>query len=94
VSVLQGAGHELGLARGAAIDDRDDRQRVGEIARGRGDPLEVVGFPVLDDGDVALVDKRVGDRDRGIEIATCCAGATKLTSLLPACWQSPAASVC
>ena len=69
VIVLQSAGDELGLARGTAINQRDDRQPVGKIARGRADTLGIIGLAALDDGDLALVDKGVGHRDRCIKIA-------------------------
>ena len=41
--VLQRAGDEFGLAGGAAVDERDDRLSVGDVARGRGDVLDAVG---------------------------------------------------
>ncbi len=69
MAVLQRAGDQLRLARRAAIDQRDDRLAVRDIAGGGGDPLGVVGLVALDDGDIALVDKIVGGGYRGIEIA-------------------------
>src|SRR5581483_12271807 len=53
VVVLQRAGDEFGLARGAAVDDRDDRQPARDIARRRRDMLRIA-LASLDDRDVAL----------------------------------------
>src|SRR5262249_30233388 len=67
--VLQGAGDELRLARRTAVDQRDDWLAIGNIARGGGDPFDAVALAALDDGDVALVDERVGRGDRHFETA-------------------------
>ena len=69
MAVLQRPGDQLGLARGAAIDQRDDRLAIRQIARGRGDMLCALALAALDDRDVALVDERVGHLYRVIKAA-------------------------
>src|SRR6266436_6778268 len=67
VVVLQGSGDELGLARGAAVDERHHRQPLGDLTWGGADPLDARRFAPLDDDDFTFVEEGVGGSHRSVE---------------------------
>src|SRR5262245_56651335 len=65
--ILERTRHDFGGRGRAAIDQHDDWLVLGEIARPRTEPLGLLGGSAARRYDFALLQERVGDRDRLIE---------------------------
>jgi hypothetical protein len=65
--ILQRAGNDLGRGGRAAVDQHDDRLVLGEIAGASVEALSLLGGAAAYRHDLALLQERIGDRDRLIE---------------------------
>src|SRR6266487_1876964 len=65
--ILERTRHDFGGRGRAAIDQHNDRLVLDEVARARIEPLRFLGGAAARRHDLALLQERVGDRDRLIE---------------------------
>src|SRR6516225_7375681 len=65
--ILERARNNFGGRGGAAVDQHDDRLVLGEVAPARVETLGFLGVAAARRHDLALLQERVGDRDRLIE---------------------------
>src|SRR5712691_3240699 len=65
--ILQRAGHDLGGGSRAAVDENDERLVLAEVARARVEALRLLRIAAAGRDNLALLEERIGDRDRLIK---------------------------
>src|SRR5262249_41965727 len=65
--ILERTRHDFRGRGRTAVDQHDDRLVLGEVARARVEPLGFLGIAAARRHDLALLQERIGDRDRLIE---------------------------
>src|SRR6516225_7390148 len=68
--ILERTRHNFGGRGRAAIDQHDERLVLGEVARARIEPLGFLGGAAARRYDLALLQERIGDRNRLVEQST------------------------